>query len=156
MAHKVTGITLRNRVARCWWRTIRGLWRDNWLLSATPKMQNLRQLRLILHKGSEDAQAWEQRDIYMAFGPEKTPSLEVLELDVESNLEFCIDPVLPLKTLVVTTKKALRLAKLMLGQAPVTTLNQIYFESRVSFVPDSSSSAYSRAMDLQAPPAEGT
>ena len=68
-----------------------------------PKMRNLRQLRFTVRRKSKDEQYWTGGAMLLEFGPDKTPGLEVLELDVEANMEFFIDPVLPLQTLVLVT-----------------------------------------------------
>ena len=67
--------------------------------------------------------------IYVHFAPDTTPGLEVLELDVQGGLSVSIDPLLPLKSLVLIAAGELRLSEPVWCKAPRTPLKEMYLHS---------------------------
>ena len=127
VSHLVNGLTLRH-----YDRLMKPFSIANWypkhFLTGELKMSNLTQVRIVLDDFSDDDNDGKKFEV--AFGPERTPSLEVLELNVHWDLAVFVDPALALKSLVLITTKILYLDELMLRQAPPKSIEQVYLQSR--------------------------
>ena len=98
-------------------------------------MQNLKQLRLVM---STDCMAEESRkngELKVHFKSGHTPSLEVLELNLPCNMEVEMDPIPPLKSLILVSAGTLGLHK-PICQAPMATLKHMHLQSGAAFPPD--------------------
>ena len=102
-----------------------------------PTMQNLKEIRLFANKHDVGPEPKQEGELHVVFTSVRTPSLEVLDLDVQCNLGVGICPAIALKRLVLITAGTLRLHKSMSGRPPMTTLEQMYLHSGAAFPPAS-------------------
>ena len=110
-------------------------WHPSGLLMDPHVMCKLKRLRLTLHAFDLDDELVEEKVLRVVFGPEETPGLEVLDLDVHLSLAIFIDPALALKRLVLITAGTLQLDFRTAYQAPMLTLKLMYLHSGSVFVP---------------------
>ena len=111
------------------------------LLGYAPVMRNLKKLRLTLSKKSVDSIGSDMRKTEsplkrlhtdVKVSSSMAPCLEVLELDVPCSVSVHIDPVLPLRSIIVVTAGRLELkhlCDLSSCHAPKDTLKQLYIHS---------------------------
>ena len=136
LANVVYGLTLRHDTSR--WNHI---FSSNVpLLKWAPKMQQLKLLRLTL---SEDPlgmltnySPWSPLDIDVSSGI--VPCLEVLELDAQCSLRVNIDPIVPLRSIIVITTGHVVLRQLSAPSAcnaSKNTLKQLYIQSSAPIRP---------------------
>ena len=116
-----------------------GWWQPSSLLKDAPCMCNLRRLCLTLDRDDLDDERWSdhgrEQILRLAFGPEKTPGSEELEIDVYHDLAVFIDPRLAMKSVVLVSHMTLHLDELISCKAPITTLEKIYLRSSTTFLP---------------------
>ena len=94
-------------------------------------MQSLKKLRICLNKGNYEGCSQSSAEQKMLFDLDKTPSLELLEIDVYCDLTASIDPRLPLKLLVVIAAGTLQLCTPtapVLCPASMPTMKQMYLQ----------------------------
>ena len=124
IAHLVSGLTLHRRSQ---WKLheISG-WPFLQYYSHAANMRSLRKLRLCLNEGNFD---WSSAERTALLNLDKTPSLELLEIDVHCDLTVSIDPRLPLKLLVVIAAGTLQVrtsTAIELSPTSMPTLKQMY------------------------------
>ena len=102
---------------------------NDWQLSDFPYMENLKVLRLNLHKEAfhEDYRVWGELRLDINQG--RMPSLEVLELDVHCNLQVHIGCGSTLERLVVIAAGTLRLTVFPDPEFPLASLKHVYLQS---------------------------
>ena len=118
----LTGLTLRETEST--WQA--ASWTRNWLRDGALCMRNLKRLRVILGYSG---------DFQMVFGPWLMPSLEVLELDAQSDMVLSMFPGLALKRLALITTGSLRFDEenLQQEQSAAPKLTELYLQSSAPF-----------------------
>ena len=142
----ITGLMLSQRSA-C------GLqWRDDSLLSFLPKMQNLKEWRIVLDKELLRMRFSAPSELRLNVNFQYLPSLEVLELGVEGDLAIYVHPQNRLKALVIIASGALHVSDSELAQhpyqpeesswrselclLPIATSKKMYLQSGVAYSHD--------------------
>ena len=144
----VTGLVLRQESARgseCYHHR----WCDEIFLGNIPKMQNLKQLRIVLGKGYLMERLNASSELRLNF--DQLPCLAVLELDVEGHLAVYIHPGNNLDVLVVIASGALHVSDSWLAphldhryglssccsnelcQLPIATSKQMYLQLGMAY-----------------------
>ncbi len=109
-------------------------WDGGWVLRYTPQMERLKRLRLLMTKECIDEKSSKEGVLKVHFKSGLTPNLEILELNMPCGVEVEMDPIPPLKVLVIISTGTLHLHKLI-HQAP-PTLKHMYLQSGKAFPPD--------------------
>ncbi len=118
----VTGVTMKHSF---WW--------SHMFLTSTsaPCMRKLRRLQLIVN--DQCTNLGEGSSPLFYFSSSILPALKVLELDVQCNLEVCLNG-LALESFVVIAAGALKL-NFLRCELPMTALKQMYLRSGAAFLP---------------------
>ncbi len=109
-------------------------WPSGWLLEYIPRMENLKHLRLLMTEECIAEESRKEGVLKVHFKSGVTPNLEILELEMPCGADVEMDPIPPLKVLVLISTGTLQLHELI-RQAP-QTLKQVYLQSRKAFPPD--------------------
>ena len=131
VAPLVTGLTIRNNPgAGCEMCSV-NTWYDDWLLLYTPRMQKLKQLRLHMTEECIDEESKKDGVLKVHFKSGLTPNLEVLEMEMPCGVDVEMDPIPPLKLLVLNSTGTLQLHELI-RQAPHTLKQCIFNQEKHS------------------------
>ena len=145
-AHLVTGLTLHHNHSEeyyqisklngvCMWshRCLELRMRDVF-------MQSLKRLQLIMKDNTNFGEDFKKGELWLQFCPYMTPSLEVLEIDVQCNLGVLIDPALTLKSLILIAAGSLQVHELSdkgttrTEVAGIPIVSQLYLHSSSAFL----------------------